>query len=140
MVAALTTWLGWTFVMHSALNFIASGIVIVWGVAHIVPTAAVVRSFGEISPDSRRIITMEWVAEGLALAFIGLLVLTVTLAAEPADPVATLVFRCCAVALITLAIWTLVAGFRTAVLPIKICPLVLSTAAGLLVVATLTGA
>lgn len=53
------------------LNYLAFGIVIVWGVSHIVPTAAVVRSFGDISADSRRIITMEWVGEGLALTFVG---------------------------------------------------------------------
>jgi hypothetical protein len=119
------------------LNFLASGIVIVWGVSHIIPTAAVVRSFGDISPDSRRIITMEWVAEGLALTFVGLLTLIVTLVAGLADPVALLVYRLCAAALIAFALWTLIAGFRTAVVPIKLCPLVLSTAAALLIVATL---
>jgi len=118
------------------LNYLASGIVIIWGVAHIVPTTAVVRSFGDISADSRRIITMEWVAEGLALTFVGVLTLIVTLAAGLADPVAVLVYRLCAAALVVFALWTLVAGFRTAIVPIRLCPLVLSTAAALLVLAT----
>ena len=56
-------------------------------------SAAVVRSFGNISADNRRIITMEWVAEGLALTFVGALILIVTLAAGLADPVAVLVYR-----------------------------------------------
>ena len=118
------------------LNYLAWAIVIAWGVAHIVPTNAVVKSFGDISADSRRIITMEWVAEGLALTFIGVLILVVTLAAGPVDPVAVLVCRLSAAALIVFAVWTLIAGFRTAVVPIKICPFVLSTAAALLVLAT----
>jgi hypothetical protein len=118
------------------LNYLASGIVIVWGVSHIVPTAAVVRSFGDISADSRRIITMEWVAEGLALTFVGLLTLVVTLAAGLADPVGVLVYRLSAGALIVFAFWTLIAGFRTAVVPVKLCPLVLSTAAALLIIST----
>ena len=115
----------------------ASGIVILWGVAHIVPTAAVVRSFGNISADSRRIITMEWVAEGLALTFVSVLTFVVTLAAGLADPVAVLVYRLCAVALVVFALWTLIAGFRIDVVPIKLCPFVLSTAALLLVIPTL---
>jgi hypothetical protein len=119
------------------LSHVASALVIVWGVAHVVPTAAVVRSFGDISADSRRIITMEWVAEGLALTFVGVLSLVVTLVAGLADPVAVLVDRLCAAGLAVFALWTLIAGFRTPVVPIKLCPLVLSIAAVLLVVATL---
>jgi hypothetical protein len=119
------------------LNLLASGIVMAWGVSHIIPTAAVVRSFGDISPGSRRIITMEWVAEGLALTFVGLLTLIVTLVAGLTDPLAVLVYRSCAAGLTVFALCILIAGFRTAVIPIKLCPLVLSTAAALLVVATL---
>lgn len=46
---------------------LGSAIVIAWGVAPMVPTKMVVRSFGQVPQDSGRIITMEWVAEGLAL-------------------------------------------------------------------------
>jgi hypothetical protein len=79
---------------------------------------------------------MEWVAEGLALTFVGLLTLVVTLAAGLADPVGVLVYRLSAGALIVFAFWTLIAGFRTAVVPVKLCPLVLSTAAALLIIST----
>ena len=47
-----------------------------------------------------------------------------------------LVYRLSAGALIVFARWTLIAGFQTAVVPIKLCPLVLSTAAALLVIST----
>ena len=46
-------------------------IIFLWGVAHIVPTKSVVSGFGTISEDNKRIITMEWIAEGLTLCFIG---------------------------------------------------------------------
>jgi len=117
--------------------YLGAAIVVVWGIAHIVPTWAVVRSFGPISPDSRRIITMEWVAEGLALVFIGLITLIVAMSAAPGDATALLVFRLCAAALSVLAIWTLIAGFRTSVLPIRICPAVLMTAVVLILFGTL---
>ena len=115
---------------------LGAAIVVAWGIAHIVPTKAVVRGFGPISPDNRRIITMEWVAEGLALIFVGLITLIVAMSAAPGDATALLVFRLCAAALSVLAIWTLMAGFQTSVLPIRICPIVLMTAAALILCGT----
>jgi hypothetical protein len=49
----------------SILLYIGSVIIILWGVAHIIPTKSVVAGFGSLSIDNFRIITMEWVAEGL---------------------------------------------------------------------------
>jgi hypothetical protein len=118
------------------LLYLGSGIVIVWGLAHIAPTRSVVRGFGELSEDNRRIITMEWVAEGLALAFLGVLVLLVTLQAGPREALAVLVIRACAVMLLIMAVWTFSIGGKTSVFPIKICPLVLSTAAVLCLLGT----
>ena len=119
------------------LNYIASAVVIGWGVAHIVPTREVVRSLGEVAIDSRRIMEMEWVAEGLALAFIGVSTFVLTVAAGLSDPVAVLVYRMNAAALIVFGAWTYLAGFKTNLLPIKLCPVVLTSAAALIVVATL---
>ena len=50
-----------------------SAIIFTWGVGHLIPTRSVVTGFGDLTPDSRRIITMEWMAEGLTLCFIGVL-------------------------------------------------------------------
>ena len=61
------------------LLYVGAGVITLWGIAHIIPTKAVVNGFGQISKDNRRIISMEWIAEGLTLCFIGLLVLFVTL-------------------------------------------------------------
>ena len=65
--------------------YLGAAIVVVWGIAHIVPTKAVVRNFGPISQDNRRTVTMEWVAEGLALIFIGLIILIVGGSTIPGD-------------------------------------------------------
>jgi DNA-binding transcriptional ArsR family regulator len=54
------------------------------------------------------------------------------MAAGLADPVALLALRTNVAALILFALWTFIAGFLTSVLPIRICPLVLSTSAALI--------
>jgi hypothetical protein len=124
-------------VLGPLLNYLASAVVIGWGVAHIVPTREVVKSLGEVAIDSRRIMEMEWVAEGLALVFIGVSTFVLTVAAGLADPVAVLVYRMNAAALVVFAAWTYLAGFQTSLLPIKLCPAVLTAAATLVVIATL---
>ena len=124
-------------VLGPLLNYIASAIVIGWGVAHIVPTREVVKSLGEAAIDSRRVMEMEWVAEGLALAFIGVSTFVLTVAAGLSDPVAVLVYRMNAAALIVFAAWHHLVGSKTRLLPVKLCPVVLTSAAALIVVATL---
>lgn len=123
--------------LDDLLLYAGSALIIVWGIAHIVPTRPVVAGFGSLSMDNQRILTMEWVAEGLALSFIGVLALLVTLQSGPANPVATLVYRTCAAMLVLMAGWTLVTGSRTSIVPIKICPFVKTTAALLLVLGTI---
>lgn len=110
--------------MNNVLLYIGSAIIVIWGIAHIVPTKSVVKGFGSISQDNRRIITMEWIAEGLTLCFIGLLVLFVTLTTGSQNPVSLNVYRACAVMLVIMAVLTGVTGARTSIVPIKICPFV----------------
>jgi hypothetical protein len=110
--------------LNSVLLYIGSAVIILWGIAHIFPTKSVVTGFGPLSEDNRRIITMEWIAEGLALCFIGMLVLLTTALHEPSNPVSLLVYRISAAMLIIMAGLTLLTGARTSVVPIKICPLV----------------
>jgi hypothetical protein len=38
----------------SVLGYLASGVLIGWGAAHLAPTRAVALSFGDITPDNRR--------------------------------------------------------------------------------------
>ena len=108
--------------INDLLLYIGSIVIILWGIAHIVPTKAIVRGFGAISEDNKRIITMESIAEGLTLCFIGMLVLLVTSLAGPQSQAAYIVYLACAVMLLIMALLTAMTGARTAILPYKICP------------------
>jgi len=106
------------------LLYVGAGVITLWGIAHIIPTKSVVNGFGQISQDNKRIITMEWVAEGLTLCFIGLLVLFVTPWGGSQNEASAIVYRTCAAMLVVMAILTASTGARTSILPIKICPAV----------------
>ena len=66
------------------LAYVASAILIAWGSAHLAPTGTVAASFGAISTDNRRILVMEWMAEGITHISIGLLVILATAIEAPA--------------------------------------------------------
>jgi len=119
--------------MNSVLLYIGSGIILFWGIAHIVPTWSVVKGFGDISPHNRRIITMEWLAEGLTLIFIGVLVVLITFYYDPTNVISQLAYRVCAGMLVLLALLTLLTGFRTKIIPMKLCPAVKILAATFLI-------
>ena len=108
-----------------------------WGIAHLFPTKGVVRNFGDISQDNRRIITMEWVGEGISLAFVGSLVALVTIAAGPDDEVSKLVYFCAAAFLVIMAVWHSLTGARTKAMPMKLCPVIFSTGAALFILGSL---
>ena len=110
--------------MNDILLYIGSAIIIVWGIAHIIPARSVVNGFGQISADNKRIITMEWVAEGLTLCFIGFLVLFVTVLGDSQSDASLIVYRASAGMLIAMAIWTGLTGARTPIISIKVCPFV----------------
>ena len=120
--------------MSYALLYAGSILLIIWGLAHIGPTKAVVRGFEPTSTENRRIITMEWVAEGLTLCFLGLLTLFVTILEGPSNPVSLIVYRACGGMLLVMAAWTSLTGARTSLFPIRICPIVKSIVAILFLV------
>ena len=117
--------------VNDILLYVGSILIMVWGIGHIVPTKSVVSGFGSISEDNKRIITMEWIAEGLALIFIGALVLSITILAGAQNTVAMYVFRISAVMLIVMAALTAATGAKTSIVPIKICPFVKTAVAAL---------
>ncbi len=117
------------------LLYAGSIIITLWGVSHIIPTKSVVAGFGTLSEDNSRIITMEWVAEGLTLIFVGLLVMATTMLFGPGTPTGKLVSIAAAGMLILMAIWSAFTGARTSVLPMKACPFVKSFVAILFILA-----
>ena len=64
--------------LNQILLYSGSAFIAFWGIAHLFPTRSVVSGFGEISVDNKRIITMQWIIEGIALIFIGTINVFVT--------------------------------------------------------------
>jgi hypothetical protein len=110
--------------INEVLLIVGSAIIIIWGIAHVIPVKSVVTGFGAISQDNKRIITMEWIAEGITLIFIGALVLFITLTGGSQNQVSMNVYRASALMLIVMAILTGLTGARTSIIPIRICPFV----------------
>jgi hypothetical protein len=110
--------------MNEILIYIGSAIIILWGIAHLIPTQNIVKGFGEISSDNKKIITMETIAEGLTLLFLGVLPILVTVLTDPQSAAAAIVYLACAVMLLVMALLTLFTGARTPTIWYKICPAV----------------
>jgi hypothetical protein len=53
--------------VNQGVLYIASAMTGLWGVAHLFATRGVIAGFGDLTTDNRRIITMEWIVEGVAL-------------------------------------------------------------------------
>jgi hypothetical protein len=119
--------------MNETLIYIGSVIIIIWGIAHLIPTKAIVRGFGEISADNKKILAMESIAEGLTLIFLGVLTLLVTILADPQSKADNIVYLTSAVMLLVMAALTLFTAARTSLLPYKICPAVKTAVAVLFI-------
>jgi hypothetical protein len=108
--------------------YLAVALTSLWGIAHLFPTRSIVRDFGDISQDNQRIITMEWIVEGVALIFIGILVAVVTWL-DPGSVVSTGVYVVAALQLLALAIVSFFTGFRVDFFPFRLCPLIFTISA-----------
>jgi hypothetical protein len=122
---------------NEILIYTGSVIIILWGIAHLIPTKAIVNGFGAISEDNKKIIAMESVAEGLTLIFLGLLPLLVTLLADARSQTAHIVYLACAVMLLVMALLTLFTGARTPAIWYKICPAVKTVVAVLFILSVM---
>ena len=110
--------------MNEMLLYVGSAIIIIWGIAHLIPTGAIVRGFGEISEDNKKIIAMESIAEGITLCFLGILVILVTALGDLQSQTASIVYFSVVAMLLLMAVLTILTGARTSLKPYKICPFV----------------
>ncbi len=117
--------------MTAAFCYLGGAAAAVWGMAHLVPTPKVVAGFGDISDDNRNIISMEWIAEGAMLIFIGTLVIVAT-AVDHTAHVARAAYIVSAAGLIGLAVLSLFTGFKVKFLPFKLCPAIFATSSALI--------
>lgn len=108
--------------LNTFLLYIGSGIIFIWGIAHIVPTKSIVIGFGELTDDNRRILIMSWIAEGLTLCFIGVLVFLITYLVGPQNIASGIVYRVCFIMLALMAALTANTGARTSIVAMKFCP------------------
>jgi len=119
------------------LIHIGAIMVIFWGIAHLISTMGVIKNFGEISRDNRLIITMEWIMEGLTMIFIGLLITLITLLGGASNPVSIYVYWISIVMLFIMAIVSLLTGARVNFPPYRMCPIIFSVSAILIVIGIL---
>ena len=119
--------------MKKVLFYIAGLFTLLWGIAHLFPTAGIVKDFGDISLDNKLIITMEWIIEGFTLIFLGILTMVVT-KSETKSKLAKNVFTLITGMLISMAILSIFSGFRVNFIPFKLCPIIFSVSAILIIV------
>jgi uncharacterized membrane protein YwaF len=119
--------------MKRKILYTAGILTLLWGTAHLFPTAGVVEDFGDISSDNKLIITMEWIIEGMALIFLGLLTIVVTIT-DAESKLAKKIYILIIGMLFSLAILSLFTGFRVDFLPYKLCPIIFSVSAILTII------
>lgn len=117
--------------MREASLYLASALTTLWGIAHLYGTRGVVSGFGNLTQDNRRIITMEWIVEGVALISVGGFVAAAT-AIQAEAAVSAAVYAVAIATLIVLAVVSVFTGFRVAFLPFRLCPFIFGTAATLI--------
>lgn len=122
--------------MAEVLSYIAAAITGLWGVAHVVPTRQVVAGFSDTTIENRRVLLQEWLAEAVTMWALAALVCVVTAVAD--GTAADWVDRITACALLILAVLTTMTGARTPVIWFRICPVVLSVSAILLLLASIS--
>jgi hypothetical protein len=117
--------------INQVLLYSGSALLLFWGIAHLFPTRSVVSGFGDISTDNKRIITMEWIIEGVALIFIGSVNAIIT-ASGHTDSISLIVYLSSGVILVVLALVSFFTGFKISFLPFKLCPVIFITSAVLI--------
>jgi len=117
--------------VNQVLLYLASATTGVWGIAHLYATRGVVSGFGDLSSDNRRIITMEWIVEGVALISTAAFVAVAT-AIQPEALVSRAVYVVAISTLVLLAVVSLFTGFRIKFLPFRLCPFIFGGSAALI--------
>lgn len=122
--------------MNDILAYIAAALVGLWGVSHAIPTARVVAGFEPITTDNRRVLVQEWLAEAFTMWGLAAVIVVSTAVGVVGSEVTAWVYRASAGLLLALAILTGFTGARTPVVWFKICPVLLSATAVLLLIAS----
>ncbi len=122
--------------MNAVLAYLSAALIAAWGVAHAIPTRQVLAGFSPITPDNRRIIQQEWLAEAITMWGLAAVIIAATAAGGTNADVRAWVYRAVSALLIALAALTAFTGARTPVVWFKICPVLLSITAAMLLAAS----
>jgi len=123
--------------MATTLAYVAAGLVAAWGMAHAIPTRQVMSGFEPLSLEKRRVILQEWLAEAFTMWGIAAIVIVTTVVGGAGADATAWVYRVAACLLGALAMLTGLTGARTPVVWFKVCPVLLSGSALLLILASL---
>ena len=122
--------------LNQILLYSAAAFIMIWGFAHLFPTRSVVKGFGDISKDNQRIITMEWIIEGISLIFFALIVSSVTYI-DHTSIISKTIYWISFGMLNTLSIISLLTGFKISFIVFKLCPFIFTTASILILLGIL---
>jgi hypothetical protein len=122
--------------MSAVLAYLSAVLITAWGTAHAIPTRQVLAGFNPITPDNRRIIQQEWLAEAFTMWGLAAVIIAATAAGGTTADIRAWVYRAVSAVLIALAVLTALTGARTPVIWFKICPVLLSVTAALLLTAS----
>ena len=122
--------------MGTFLAYLAAGLVALWGIAHAIPTRQVLAGFEPVTADNRRVILQEWLAEAFTMWGVAALVVTATATGADDGDLRAWVYRITAGLLIALAVLTSLTGARTPAIWFKICAVLLTCSAVLLLAAS----
>jgi hypothetical protein len=105
------------------LTYVGAGLTVIWGIAHLSATRGVVAGFGDPTVDSRPIISMEWIVEGVALVLVGAFVAAAATIDARAVVSAT-VYAVAIAMLVVLSSASLATGFKIRFLPFRLRPVI----------------
>ena len=111
------------------LLYAGSILIIFWGITHLAPSKSTLKVIGELSGDNNKIVSMEWVVEGISFILIGLLVITVTYVAGAEKVGSRIVFISSGVMLLILTLWSLSKISMKSTKTMKACLVIKSTVA-----------
>ncbi len=115
--------------MNDILSITGAVFIMIWGTAHMFPTKSIVKGFGDISEDNKRILTMEWINEGLTLIFLGLLIVVTTFFGQSGLHLTKLINIITSIMLFGMAILSLFTGYKIKFIPFKLCPYIFACSA-----------
>lgn len=122
--------------MSTVLAYLSATLITAWGIAHAIPTRQVLAGFNPVTSDNRRIIQQEWLAEAFTMWGLAAVIIAATAAGGTNSDIRAWVYRAVSALLIALATLTAFTGARTPVIWFKICPVLLTATAAMLLTAS----